>query len=171
DVLTDEGVSYNDIVILSRDAQGSVTSLETDIVKLNTLKSLISNRLSQIVASEEDYVIQIPVGSFFSTVYTGGWGPQIPLKMRLTATAHVNFSHEFRAAGINQVLHIVMIDMDIYGSLVVPGGRNAVSVSTSVFAAQTIIAGIVPGAYTQVLEDGETEDIAGLINDYGADEK
>ena len=46
DILNEQNVSYNDIVTLSREESGRVTSLETDIVKINSLKSLISNRLS-----------------------------------------------------------------------------------------------------------------------------
>lgn len=166
-ILDENGITYRDIVLLSRDSDGRVTSLETDIAKINTLKSQISNRLSQIIGEEEYYTIRIPVGSFFSSTYTSGWGPKITFKMQLTATARVDFSNRFEAAGINQVLHVVMIDMNVSGSLVVPGGQDSISASTSVFAAQTLIVGAVPGAFTQVIEGGDG-DLAGLINDYEA---
>ena len=75
DILNEQGVSYNDIVTLSREESGRVTSLETDIVKINSLKSLISNRLSGIIAGKEYYDLNIPLGTFFSSVYTSGYGP------------------------------------------------------------------------------------------------
>ena len=64
DILNEEGVSYNDIVTLSRDGTGRVTSLETDIVKINSLKSLISNRLSENISKREYYDLYIPLGTF-----------------------------------------------------------------------------------------------------------
>ena len=167
DILNEQGVSYNDIVTLSREESGRVTSLETDIVKINSLKSLISNRLSGIIAGKEYYDLYIPLGTFFSSVYTSGYGPKMHFKMQLTATARVNFSHEFKAAGINQVLHIVMVDMDISGSLVITGYSGGISVSNAAMAAQTIIVGTTPEAFTNVIES-EQDNTAGLINDYGA---
>ena len=167
DILNEQGVSYNDIVTLSREESGRVTSLETDIVKINSLKSLISNRLSGIIADKEYYDLNIPLGTFFSSVYTSGYGPKIHFKMQLTATARVNFSHEFKSAGINQVLHIVMVDMNISGSLVIMGYSGGISVSNSAMAAQTIIVGTTPDAFTNVIES-EQDNTAGLINDYGA---
>lgn len=167
DILNEQGVSYNDIVTLSREESGRVTSLETDIVKINSLKSLISNRLSGIIADKEYYDLNIPLGTFFSSVYTSGYGPKIHFKMQLTATARVNFSHEFKSAGINQVLHIVMVDMDISGSLVITGYSDGISVKNQAMAAQTIIVGTTPEAFTNVIES-ELDNTAGLINDYGA---
>ena len=78
-----------------------------------------------------------------------------------------NFSHEFKSVGINQVLHIIMIDMSISGSFVMIGYRGGVTAATSAIAAQTVISGAVPGAYTNVIES-ENDNTAGLINDYGA---
>ena len=167
DILSEQNVSYNDIVTLSREESGRVTSLETDIVKINSLKSLISNRLSGIISENEYYDLYIPLGTFFSSTYTSGYGPKIHFKMQLTATARVNFSHEFKSAGINQVLHIVMVDMNISGSLVIMGYSGGISVSNSAMAAQTIIVGTTPDAFTNVIES-EQDNTAGLINDYGA---
>ena len=167
DILSEQNVSYNDIVTLSREESGRVTSLETDIVKINSLKSLISNRLSGIISENEYYDLYIPLGTFFSSTYTSGYGPKIHFKMQLTATARVNFSHEFKAAGINQVLHIVMVDMDISGSLVITGYNGGISVKNQAMAAQTIIVGTTPEAFTNVIES-ERDNTAGLINDYGA---
>ena len=167
DILNEQNISYNDIVSLSREESGRVTSLETDIVKINSLKSLISNRLSEIIAGKEYYDLNIPLGTFFSSVYTSGYGPKIHFKMQLTATARVNFSHEFKSAGINQVLHIVMVDMNISGCLVIMGYSGGISVSNSAMAAQTIIVGTTPDAFTNVIES-EQDNTAGLINDYGA---
>ncbi len=167
EILKSESIEYDDIIILSRGVDNSVTSLSTNIVKINRLKSLVANQVSKIVDEQEFYDLYIPLGTFFSSVYTGGIGPKLHFKMQMTATARVNFSHDFKSAGINQVLHIVMIDMDISGSLIIAGFKDSIKVSTSAIAAETIIVGATPEAFTQVIES-ETDNTAGLINDYGA---
>lgn len=167
EVLAQEDVSYNDIAKLSRNENGQVTSIVTDVVKINRLKSLIAKRLSAIIDSKEYYDLYIPLGTFFSNTYTNGCGPKLHFKIQLTGTAVVNFSHEFKSAGINQVLHVVMIDMDISGNLVTVGYSDPIKVSTSSMAMQTLVVGGTPEAFTQVIEN-EGDETAELINDYGA---
>lgn len=166
-ILEKYNVSYDDIVKLSNNSQGYVTSLEIDVYEVNRLKSYISNETSKLVASRENYDVSIPIGTFFGSTYTSGLGPRLKLKMQMTSTAFVNFRNEFKSAGINQVLHIIYVDMDIKGSLIIAGYNKSISASTSAIAAQTVIVGNTPSAYTNVIES-ENDNTAGLINDYGA---
>ena len=85
----------------------------------------------------------------------------------LFTTAFVDFEHEFKSAGINQVLHIVNVDIDIKGSFVIIGYNRNIGASTTAIAAQTVIVGKSPDAFTNVLES-QTDNTGGLINDYGA---
>ncbi len=166
-ILDGENVTYEDIVSLSNNDDGYVTSLEIDVFEVNGLKSRVSNEVSRIVDSKEYYDVKIPVGTFLGNTYTAGLGPKIKFNMQLTSTAFVNFRHEFKSAGINQVLHIIMIDIDIRGSLIIAGFNKEIKASTSAIAAQTVIVGKSPDAYTNVVES-PADNIGGLINDYGA---
>lgn len=166
-ILDKNDVSYDDIVLLTTNDDGYVTSLEIDIYEINNLKSHISNEVSKIIEEKEHYNIGIPIGTFLGNTYTSGLGPNLNFKMQLTTTAFVNFIHEFRDAGINQVLHIVMIEMKITGNLIIVGYSKSINVSTSAIAAQTVIVGNIPDAFTTVIES-ETDNTGGLINDYGA---
>lgn len=166
-VLEENSVSYDDIVSLSTNDDGYVTSLEIDIYSVNNLKSRISSKTSDIVEQREFYDVKVPLGSFFDNVYTNGLGPRIGFNMQLTTTAFVDFSHEFKSAGINQVLHIIMINIKINGHFVIAGYNKSITVSTSAIAAQTVIVGKSPDAFTNVIESA-TDNTGGLINDYGA---
>jgi len=167
EILSENEISYLDIVNLSKNNDGYVTSLEIDIYEINFLKSLIANKTSNLVDSREFYDVKIPVGTFLGNTYTAGYGPKLKFKMQLTCTAFVDFRHEFKSAGINQVLHLVMIDINIKGNLIIMGYNKGINVSTSAIAAQTVIVGKSPDAFTNVIEQ-ETDNTAGLINDYGA---
>ena len=123
--------------------------------------------MAQKLDGGEYYTVEIPVGTFFSNMYTNAAGPKLRFRIQLTATAAVDFSHEIKSVGINQVLHIIMIDADISGSFVMIGYKDSITAETSAVAAQTVIVGAVPDAYTNVIES-ENDNTAGLINDYGA---
>ena len=60
-----------------------------------------------------------------------------------------------------------MINMDISGSLIIAGFKQTIKASTSAIAAQTVIVGKSPDAFTNVVES-QTDNTGGLINDYGA---
>ena len=166
-ILENNQIKYDDIVHLSNNSDGYVTSLQIDINSVNNLKSRISNEISRIVDSREYYDVKIPIGTFFGNTYITGLGPKIKFKMQLTSTAFVDFEHKFESAGINQVLHVIMIKIDIMGSLIIAGFNKGINASTSAIAAQTVIVGKSPDAFTNVVES-QTDNTGGLINDYGA---
>lgn len=166
-ILEAEDFTYDDIVNLTYNSDGYVTSLEIDIYEVNFLKSKISNEVASIVSGRENYDFGIPIGTFFNNDFTNGLGPKIKFNMQITTTAFVDFSQEFESAGINQVLHIIKVDMKIKGSLVIAGYTKGIETSTSAIAAQTVIVGKTPDAFTSVVES-EKDNTGGLINDYGA---
>ena len=166
-ILEKNSINYDDIVMLSNNNDGYVTSLEININKVNGLKSEISNEVARIVDSKEYYEVKIPIGTFLGNTYTSGFGPRIKFKMQLTSTAFVDFEHKFESAGINQVLHVIMINIRISGSLIITGFNKSINASTSAIAAQTVIVGKSPDAFTNVVES-QTDNTGGLINDYGA---
>jgi sporulation protein YunB len=165
-VLDNENFCYDDIAVLSKNSAGEIISLEIDTYKINYLKSHISNEISNIIGGRERYDVSIPVGTFFGNTYTAGLGPDISLKMQITTTAYVDFLQEYKSAGINQVLHKIIINIKISGNLVVAGYKKTITVNTSAIAAQTVIVGKIPDGFTNVIEE-ETDNTAGLINDYG----
>ena len=167
DILEERNVSYNDIVRLTSNSEGYVTSLEIDVYEINNLKSQISSTLSTLIENEEYYNFSIPIGTFLGNTYANGFGPKLKFKMQLTTTAFVDFEHKFESAGINQVLHIIVIKIKIYGSLIIAGFSKTINTSTSAIAAQTVIVGKSPEAFTTVIES-ETDNTGGLVNDYGA---
>ena len=165
-ILDEQDFDYNDIANLTRNKEGQVTSLEIDTYKVNYLKSHISNKISDIIEDRERYTVSIPVGTFLANTYTSGFGPDINFKMQMTTTAFVDFEHEFRGVGINQVIHRVIVNIKINGSLIIAGYKKNINTNTTAIAAQTVIVGAVPNNFTNVIEE-ESDNTAGLINDYG----
>lgn len=161
DIFAEENISYSDLVSLSRDEAGQVTSLEVNAAKMNYIKSQIAVRVNDEISKKERYTLAIPLGTIIGNEYTLGRGPNIKFKMQITTTVIADFESKFYAAGINQVLHQIHIKVRANGQTVIPWYRSTFSVETSVIAAQTVIVGITPDAYTEVIESGTdaTEDI------------
>lgn len=168
--MSNSGISYSDIVNLTKNSDNNISALEIDIVKLNRLKTEISSAIANAMTSTDKYTVSVPAGTLFGNEYTLGMGPELKFKMQLTSTVITDFKSNFYSAGINQVLHQIIITVKVEGTLVLPWARGHYSTETTVIAAQTVLVGITPDAYTNVIEahnDGEGG-IVGDIFDYGA---
>ena len=168
EVLKDNEISYEKIANLSTDSGGNVTSLQIDTTLINILKSNISNKLTQQLNSREDYVLKIPIGTIIGNEFTVGRGPSISFKMKLSAAVKTDFKSNFYNAGINQVLHQILIEVKYDGFILIPWFRESFSDKTDYIAAQTVIVGVVPDAFTNVIES-EPEQITGDIFDFSAE--
>lgn len=166
-ILKENGISYNNIAKLSKNSDGQISSLEIDIEKINLLKSLISNEMSDDLSGNEYYDLKIPLGSLLGNEYTSGMGPKIKFSMQATSTAIVDFKSNFKSAGINQVLHQILITIKISGNILMLGCTEGFSVSTTAIAAQTVIVGVTPDAFTNVIEGTMGGSTVGDIFDYG----
>ena len=166
DIFADESISYDDLVTLSRDESGQVTSLQINTAKINFIKSNISTKVAEELSDKERYTLKIPFGTIIGNEYTLGRGPEIKFKMQITTTVIADFESKFYSAGINQVLHQIHIRVKMNGQTVIPWYRSTFNVDTSVIAAETVIVGLTPDAYTNVIEAGTdaTEDLF----DFGA---
>lgn len=145
--------TYNDIVRLTKNEQQNITALEIDIVKINKLKSAISSEISTAVEKVPEHTVAIPIGTLFGNEYTLGFGPKIKFRMQMSANVVTEFESKFYSAGINQVLHQIVIHIKIGGSFVLPWNHAGYSSETSIIAAQTVLVGLTPEAYTNVLEN------------------
>lgn len=169
-VLRDGNISYADVVRLATDSEGRVTSLQVDALNINLLKSKISLGLSELVSENAQYHTSIPIGTFLGSEYTAGRGPEIRFTMQLTSTCAVDFQYEFKEAGLNQVIHRVLLHMTITGRLVMAGASDTFTVETSALVAETVIVGATPDAFTEVIESAGSS-AADIVNNYGAQPK
>ena len=163
-----QGVTYNDIVKLSKNSENNISALEIDAVKINQMKSRISSQISKEIGKYEEYNISVPIGTLTGNEYLLGFGPKIKFRMKITSSVFTGFESNFYSAGINQVLHQVVIKVKIKGNLVLPWNTKGFETNTDVIAAQTVLVGVVPDAFTNVIE-ADGGEIASEIFDYGAE--
>lgn len=166
-------ITYEEIVKLSRNSNNDISSLEIDIVKINALKSNVTSIIADSLAEKERYELSIPIGTLFGNEFSLGLGPEVKFRMQMVSTVITDFESNFYSAGINQVLHQILIKVNVNGSLIMPWCKQPFYVETSVIAAQTVLVGITPEAYTNVIENynrGE-DGLVGDIFDYSATTK
>ena len=155
---------YNDVAVISRTNDNLVSSIEIDYQKLNVLRAEISSRITQESQKNADSIISIPLGSLLGSEYTAGYGPNINFRLKFSQMPVLDFSSKFTSAGINSVFHQIIINADLSCSIIMLGADKSFSVKLTAVAAQTVISGVVPDNFTNVIETPESNVADDIFN-------
>ena len=163
--LAENGVSYSDLVKVETSENGEVRALVCDVVRINQLKSRVSERVQNNLAID---VIKLPIhiGNLISGDLLSGRGPVINLRLIPYGSVLVNISNEFTSAGINQTLHRILLNVTTGISIMMPVSNVSTTVDTTICVAETVIVGRVPEYYTNItdLPDDLGENILNFRN-------
>ena len=162
-------IQYDGLVSFEKDSEGHVTAVRSNMAAFNHLQAQILDtvltRVDQVSARE----LSIPIGSLTGSSLLAGRGPRIKVRMESVGSSEANFSSKFVSAGINQTKHQIILTVDVYVSILLPGFTTATKVSNSFIVAETVIIGSVPESYTYFSTDLDTyeEDVKDFILNKG----
>lgn len=160
------GAEYSTLVNLSTNNDGEVISVESNVMNINRLKTEVAERVEREIERLSAVNIEIPVGTLTGVQLLHGRGFNVGMTVQPLGYATTSIISEFSAAGINQTLHRIIIEISADVDAIIPGFSTRVPVTTDIVAAETVIVGRVPDAYTHVVT--ESGDLAGTLNDFGA---
>lgn len=146
-------ISYEKLVSFEKDYEGRITAVHSNMVACNRLQSeildIILTRIDQVPPQD----LSISIGSLSGSVFLSGRGPQISVRMESVGSSSAWFENEFVSAGINQTKHQIILNVEVYVSILLPGFTADTEISNAVTVAETIIVGSVPDTYTYFATD------------------
>jgi sporulation protein YunB len=143
-------VKYTDLNDILTDKDGRITMVQYNTILINTLARETSTLAQDEIRSLGAEGIYIPLGSITKSKLLSGRGPDIKVKIIPVGSVSINFSDEFKQAGINQTRHKIYMEMKTQVRIVVPLGSDIIDVATRVPITETIIVGDVPDTYVNV---------------------
>ena len=164
-LLNDTGVKYSDIAVISYDNENIISAIEIDTIKLNYIKSRITDIIVDEVKKAEKTTVSVPLGTLTKNDYLLGRGPRINFDVDLSVAVSTDYKSELKQAGINNTLHQIVVEVDANYYITMPWYSRQQKYITSFILAQTVVVGKVPDNFTSVY-DGEG-DLVGDIFDYG----
>ena len=148
DAVASGQVDCSNLITFEKDSSGKVTALRSNMSEFNRLQSLISDtvldRLSEMTSSD----LSIPLGTLTGSNLLAGRGPHIRVRTQSVGTATAKLRNALTAAGINQTKHQVLLDVEVYVTVLLPGFATSVQVNNELCVAETVIVGNVPDTYT-----------------------
>ena len=169
EVLEDEDVQYEELSLIEKSDEGAVISMSMDTIKINELKANLTTAINDKMAAVDQKEIRIPIGTLIGGDLFTGRGYRIRIKLSLSGNVTTDILSTFEDAGINQTHHQIMLEVKASVYVLIPGYNTSTDVDTTITVAESVIVGTVPDAYTSVIvSDDETDEIPGIINDFGA---
>ena len=158
EVLEEDGLRYQSFVSLQQNQSGETTALITD--------GELLEKILQTLQQYRELKLELPLGSLTGIQFLAGRGPLVALQLRPVGLVKTKIINQFDEAGINQTRHRIQLQVTVDMLSLLPGYRISSQAQCNVILAETIIVGLVPDAYTEVY--GGTDDLVGMIQDYGA---
>lgn len=150
EMLEDENISYDKIISVRYGANGQVSSVESNVVAMNALKALSSQKINDAIHAIEEEEVGVSMGTASGIEFLYGQGPVMTLGLVPLGHAKTQFNSTFSAEGINQTLHSIYLHVDVDISAVAPWFSTTVNVSTDIIIAETVIVGSIPESYTNI---------------------
>lgn len=166
EVLEEDGLRYQSFVSLQQNLNGETTALTTDTVLINRLQGELLEKILQTLQQYREVKLELPLGSLSGAQFLAGRGPLVTLRLRPVGLVKTKIINQFDEAGINQTRHRIQLQVTVDMLSLLPGYRISSQAQSNIILAETIIVGLVPDAYTEVY--GGTDDLVGMIQDYGA---
>lgn len=132
---------------VSKDDSGKVISIESNASQINQAKSQINLAVTQCLQTMGERTVSIPLGSLSGFTLFYGRGPEVHIKLTMTGHSTANITEDFSAAGINQTLHRVLLNISAEVHIALPGYTKSEQISTDFVLSQTVIVGDIPMVY------------------------
>lgn len=154
--------SYDDLLNITKDANGNVTMVGTNVITVNEIISDIPIRIQEELEKSENNSFNIRLGSFLGSNLFAGRGPNVKIKMEISGNLDTDLKSEFTSAGINQTLHKIYLEIRCNVIILTPFETIEEQILNQVLLAEGLIVGDVPSCYYN-LEGMSTDNAIDII--------
>ncbi len=140
-------VNYNDLILVHKDSQQRITMMQANTIRISRIISQANLEIKECLKQLDDERFQIPLGQTLGSQLLANYGPRINVNIVPIGTVDIKCLDEFQQAGINQVRHILYLDIEATVKIVVPLVTESVVVANKIPIAETVIVGEVPDTY------------------------
>lgn len=152
-----------DIISFTFDENGRIAALNTDRVKINSLKALLNDAVNEGIDALGDETVRISLGTLTGISFLYGTGTELVFRMEPKGRAETRLKSSFASAGINQTIHSIILEVDTEISPMMTGYSGNVVITYDILVAQTVIVGSVPDSYSNIiLDEGNISELANI---------
>ena len=140
---------YDDLIAIGRDADGNVTSITTDSLKINRIARDTAYLSQENLTKMSAEGIQVPLGALTGIEALAGFGTKINIKIIPISNVECRFVSKFTDAGINQTKHSLYLEIVSDISIILPSKSTNLASTIEVLICESVITGKIPDTYLQ----------------------
>ena len=144
-----EKIDTSNLIEYKFDSDEKIVAVNANVSIMNKLNNGISEQLSNKMSNLEHIFIKLPLGSFVSSNFFSGVGPEIPVEIVLLNRVNTEYHTDFTSTGINQSRHRIIINVTCDIGILSQLSNQKHTVNVEVPIAETIIIGNVPTTYLE----------------------
>lgn len=140
-VTTQELLSYD------YDTAGEIISWNVDSIKINEICADVADVIVEDLYNVGDIPLKVPIGTLAGVHIFSNVGPNINVKVLPKGTANIDYKNQLRSTGINQVNHVVWLEVELTMQIIVPFSSEEMTVQRRIVLVDKVISGKVPSHY------------------------
>lgn len=140
-------------IIVERDSEGKITSIETDAKAVTALQNKICERINESLSEIENKTLSVPVGTLSGITFLSGRGSDVSLKLHQVGAVDSELKSEFVSSGVNQTKHRLSIAISVEITAVLPLHSTDMTIRSEYLLSETIIVGEIPDVYLNSTKD------------------
>ncbi len=133
------GARYEDLVMITRNDEGRIVNIQTDVEKMNRIAAGVSDDIREKLNNLAKDTIKIPLGVLTGTALFAGMGPDLNIRFRPYGNVHTEFVSEFRSMGNNRTKHTISLVTHTTVLVAFPPLSEKYEFTTSVPVAEAIL--------------------------------
>ena len=121
--------------------------VSANVITINEIISDIPIKIQEELEKKENSKFNISIGNLIGSRLLSGRGPQIEIKMSTIGNLDTDLRSEFIAAGINQTLHKIYLEVECQVVILTPFDTIEEKIINQVLLAESVIVGTTPDTY------------------------
>jgi sporulation protein YunB len=139
--------AVRDIVHMDKVNRGDMKTAVFDFAAAAHVQASVTTLAERYLSELEHETLKLPLaqalgGALFSSV-----GPSIPVRVSMVGSAHASVHVETKTVGINQTVHVLMLDLEADVQVIAPTVVAPAAVQEKVPLAYVMYSGDVPNSY------------------------
>lgn len=140
DIFHDD-INYQELTTVNKDEKGRVTSIQTNVPRMNRMSASIGEYIQNDLSSIEAMDIKIPFGILMGKSILSGVGPDLYVKVIPVGNVQTSFETEISNTGTNQAVHRIIIKVKTSISIVAPLLNKKTELVTGIPVTEMVVVG------------------------------
>ena len=148
--LSENGDLYSNILVKDISSTGSISSINTDIEKINKLQTEMAGAILEGLSESDGIKVKVPFGNILGLPILLNIGPKIEYKLAPVSNVHVRFEDSFKSAGINQTQFSVNLIVDTEVLYALSAYQSVINTTSTIPVVQLVLVGDIPDNYANI---------------------